>query len=334
MYERLNACPLCDGRDGSYEYLSCKDELVTGEMFHVEQCVSCGFLYTNPRPNALNISAYYRSDDYISHHDTPHSIMDKVYHRVRSFMMGKKAKLIRNFVSDHTSILDVGCGTGAFLKRMAREGYRVTGVEPGEPARKMAQSKGLHVVKDLDALDAMKPKDGCQHPDIHIDRSDRVDNVTSTAYKAEQAAGSLFSCISLWHVMEHMHDFKEQCNQYYRLLNTDGCLVVAVPMVESFDAAYYQQHWAAYDLPRHLYHFNEKSLITAVEMAGFALKKTQSLPFDSFYVSILSEKYRNSLPAFFAYLRALVVGLVSNMVAASGRRPASSQVFVFRKTAR
>jgi SAM-dependent methyltransferase len=335
MNDQLNACPLCNGNNGSRLLLRCKDELVSGEMFHVEQCLDCGFLYTNPRPNMLNISNYYKSPSYISHQKSPKSFIDKLYMIVRRFMMNRKSRLIKSLVPVGETILDLGCGTGTFLETMKQEGYKVFGVEPGEEARFIAQERGIKVVSDIFSVGVNNdPVQTRQKHHISLPNTDPGPNKQRPDPKKHKIIAEKIYCISLWHVLEHMHDFKEQLKQCYRLLNDEGFLVIAVPMYQSLDAAFYKHHWAAYDLPRHLYHFDFNSLKTAAELSGFSLIKSHTLPFDSYYISILSEAYRKSLPKALAYIRAFCVGLISNIVAASGHRPASSQIFILQKKKR
>ena len=334
MNEKLTQCPLCNNSKGANPFLSCRDELVSHKLFHVEQCRNCGFLYTNPRPNILNISDYYQSDEYISHQDKPASMIDKLYLYIRKVMMRRKSRLIRSLIPQGSRLLDVGCGTGAFLEAMRHEGYHVQGVEPAETPRKYTQSKGIQVVNDIYSVFS----DRYSEPDIldeDIDSEEDKgfnDPIGFNKKETPQVEANLFSCITLWHVLEHMHDFKEQLNRCRQLLTNDGYLIVALPMYQSLDAAYYKHHWAAYDLPRHLFHFDNKSFKTAVELSGFTVKKINNLPFDSFYISILSESYRKRLPKPIGYLRAFTVGLLSNLAAATGRQPASSQIFICQKT--
>ena len=333
MNETLTTCPLCNSSIKARLFLSCQDEFVTRELFHVEQCSECGFLYTNPRPNTLNISAYYKSKAYISHQEKPASFMDKLYLFIRRVMMRRKARLISSLVPEGSRLLDVGCGTGTFLETMKLEGYIVQGVEPAEIPRKIAQSKGIQVVNNIYSVNP----DLKQEHDSKYEVSDSL--VSNSTYGQKNSnepikppmQSGLFSCISLWHVLEHMHDFKEQLNSCHELLTKYGYLIIALPMYKSFDAAYYKKHWAAYDLPRHLYHFDNISLKTTVELSGFSIKKIKTLPFDSYYVSMLSESYRKSMPVILGYLRAMAIGLISNLAAVSGRRPASSQIFICQK---
>jgi SAM-dependent methyltransferase len=271
-------------------------------LFHVEQCPSCQLLYTNPRPNTLKIRDYYKSEAYLSHTEKGRSVLDRVYRAVRQRMLEKKIRLLRRYVSQGSEVMDIGCGTGAFLEALQKVGYRARGIEPQDGAREIARKKNLEVAGDMESLNAL--------PDKCLDG------------------------ITMWHVLEHMHDLTSSLESIQRVLLPGGVLVIAVPIHSSYDAEFYKEHWAAYDLPRHLYHFDRETIQAAAGAHGFRLVSRQGLPFDSFYVSLLSEKQSGKLPAGLRQVRALGIGLLSNLFAMAGRRPWSSEVFVFQKERR
>lgn len=292
-------CPFCGSEAPGQVVVCAVDHLVSGEMFHVEQCQSCSLLYTNPRPNSLKIKDYYASVSYISHAGDARSPLEWAYQLVRRLMIRKKIGLLKRFVKPGGEVLDIGCGTGAFLEALQTQGYKARGYEPQESARRIALGKNLNVSGEADSLDNM--------PDHCLDG------------------------ITMWHVLEHMHGLKNSLEMLRRVLVPGGVLILAVPIHSAFDARFYGPGWAAYDLPRHLYHFNRKTLQKALEDHGFRLLSRKGLPFDSYYVSLLSEKQLGKLPVGLRQVRALAIGLVSNLYAMSGQKPWSSEVFVFKK---
>ena len=260
------------------------------------QCGCCSLVFTNPRPFEKDLPSYYQSEDYLSHTESQNSLRDRLYVKVQSFMLKRKLKLIRHLNSKGRLLLDVGCGAGAFAKFMQVNGYQVVGVEPQPSARQKAREKGVQVFEKHDFV---------------LDENQQS-----------------FDFITLWHVLEHQPRFLRSLEHYHRLLGNNGHLVIAVPQYLSYDARHYKNFWAAYDLPRHLYHFSRKTIVEAARKKGFKLVKQKGMPFDALYVSQLSEKYQGHSPAF---IRGALVGLWSNFLAFLGIYPWSSQIFVFRK---
>jgi SAM-dependent methyltransferase len=291
-------CPACNSQESMPE-ISCRDHLVSKSMFHVKHCPVCGLRYTNPRPNKLIINNYYVSSDYISHSEGGRSLLERVYRIARGRMLKRKLNMLKTYLPDGGSILDVGCGTGSFLLYANQHGYHTKGFEPQEHARNIALNKGL----DVAAVEA----------------------------ELDITPGQSLQGVTLWHVLEHIHELKPRLQFINRVLAPGGTLFVAVPITNSLDAVYYGQHWAAWDLPRHLYHFDRDTIINLLEKYGFTCVGHRGLPYDSFYVSLLSEKYKSSLPQGLRQIRALIIGLLSNLYAVAGFRPWSSEVFVFRK---
>lgn len=297
--QNIANCPLCYAHDATIPYLSCKDFLVSGLDFFMVICQNCGHIYTNPIPNELNINKYYISDAYISHHDNQTTLFQRAYHAVKKMMIRRKICIVKGRIKRGSKVLDIGCGTGSFLEALKLMGYMTVGIEPGDIARERALKKDIDVYKNISAL-AETP-----HMRFHL--------------------------ISMWHVLEHIEDVNKQLEICHNLLDANAFLIIAVPLNKSFDAAFYKQFWAGYDLPRHLHHFSRETLKKAAASSGFILEKVESLPFDSFYVSLLSENYKKSIPKPIAAARAIGIGLVSNLLALTGSRPASSEIFIFRK---
>jgi 2-polyprenyl-3-methyl-5-hydroxy-6-metoxy-1,4-benzoquinol methylase len=287
-------CPVCKSSEIESSLLV-KDFSVSGKEFAVWTCQVCSLRFTQDAPIIEEIGDYYQSEQYISHTDSRQGIIHKLYHLVRSYTLQKKRALIRR-VSGRTSgnVLDIGCGTGGFLNVMKDAGWNTIGLEPNETARKMAASKGLDVYNS-DDLFTLKQK---------------------------------FQVITMWHVLEHVHELHRYMNRIATLLEQEGVFIVAVPNYTANDQLAYQQYWAAYDVPRHLYHFSPASMKTLAEKHGFTIDKMLPMWFDSFYVSMLSEKYRSGSVN---YISAFFNGLASNVSAIGNTQKCSSIIYVLRK---
>jgi len=283
-------------------YISCKDYLVSGEQFDLLLDDTLDLLMTNPKPEAKKLASYYKSENYISHTDSKKSLLDRVYQRVRSYTLKKKLKLINSFHTEEKNILDIGAGTGDFLKTCAENGWSVNGVEPNKTARNIAAKKAIH------------------NGGLFFESIDEL--------KKEENAFLSFDVITMWHVLEHVPNLDETIFNLKKLLKPEGVLIVAVPNFKSFDAAYYKEFWAAYDVPRHLWHFSQ----TAIRRLFFfqAMEVIQTLPmkFDSFYVSLLSEKNKTKKMKF---LNAFFIGLRSNLKAKKTNEY-SSLIYVIKNT--
>ena len=288
-------CLVC-GNDNFSEQLKLKDFSISKEDFELHRCENCQFIFTQNIPDQDTIGPYYQSEDYISHSDTKKGIINSLYHIVRGWMLKSKFNLIGRF-SKQKTLLDVGCGTGYFLNFMKNKGYEVTGVEVDEVARNFGQQKfGVKILE----------------PKIML----------------EGSIEDTYDTITMWHVLEHLHDPDAYFSSYKKLLNEDGILVIAVPNCDSFDAQYYEQHWAAYDVPRHLWHFTPETIKQLGKRNGFELIEKHRLPFDAFYCSFLSEKYKgNSL----FFLSGFMVGGISWLKSIFNIDKTSSLTYVFKK---
>ena len=257
--------------------LICKDYTVSGKSFELRRDEQYDLLATFPRPTLKELPDFYKSEKYISHTDSKRSFFDRIYQTVKSYMLQKKIGWIEEKKPAKGEILDLGAGTGDFLAEAKKNGWEVAGVEPNEGARKLAAEKGVRLLED-------------------------------TSEFSEHS----FDVISMWHVLEHVPDLDEQIKELYRLLKPDGLLIIAVPNFNSDDAKKYSESWAAYDVPRHLYHFSKKAIKNIFGEYDFKLTSVKGLLFDSFYVSLLSEKQqKNSLGPVKAFLN----GLISNLKA-------------------
>jgi len=274
-------------------YLTCKDHTVTGEDFQLVWNENKDILITNPQPSEEKLPSYYQSENYISHTDASKSISDKMYQGVKSYMLQKKVKLINSLVKNSTkTLLDIGAGTGDFLIEAKKKNWKVEGIEPNRKARNLAKSKGLKLHQEIEELGEKK-----------------------------------FSIISMWHVLEHVPNLEEQIENLFTFLEKDGFVIIAVPNFKSYDAKYYKEFWAAYDVPRHLWHFSQTGMERLFNNHNFQLVKTVPLPFDAYYVSLLSEKYKNGKSNL---LKAFEIGLKSNLEAKTTSEY-SSLIYMFKK---
>lgn len=275
-------------------FISCKDHTVSSEKFDLVLDPEKQMLATFPKPDLENLPAYYKSQDYISHTDSRKTFIEKIYQKVKKHMLLRKLKWIEKKYPKKGNILDIGAGTGDFLNEAKKRGWKVHGIEPDAEARKRALEKGIKL------------------------------SVNSHKFRSEK-----FDVITMWHVLEHVYDLKSQIIELEHLLKKNGLLVIAVPNYKSYDAQYYKEFWAAYDVPRHLWHFSQESFKPLFSGNGFRQTDLKPLIFDSFYVSLLSEKYKTGGSNF---LKALSIGLKSNFKARSTTEY-SSLVYFFRKTA-
>jgi SAM-dependent methyltransferase len=282
-------CPVCSGFD-IHEVLIVKDYTVSGKTFPVFQCNVCTARFTQDIPGETEIGAYYQSDNYISHSDTREGLINKLYHQVRNLTLKHKRKLIEGQSGGAKgSILDYGCGTGAFIHEMQNAGWKITGLEPDIKARDLARKlNGSNIFP----------------PDYIASLSDKQ-----------------FDIITLWHVLEHVHRLHPTLKQLNRVMKPGSSIFIAVPNYTSDDAKAYGSAWAAWDVPRHLYHFSPLSMKKLLAANGFKLTAIHPMWFDSFYVSMLSEKYlrgkNNHLSAFFNGLRSNMNALVNKEICSS-----------------
>jgi SAM-dependent methyltransferase len=286
-------CPVCS-ENNCVSLINSEDFFLTKEQFNIVECQNCAIKFTYPRPDPEILQNYYRSPNYISHTNTKKGFIETLYYLIRKLTLKTKIRLIRKFIISG-NVLDIGCGTGEFLKETKRQGYYSIGIEPNSRARDIAMKQnGLFVIEEKE-IENLPP---------HI-----------------------FDIITMWHVLEHFSNLKSSIYQIQKLLKKNGILVIAVPNSDSWDARHYQKYWAAYDLPRHLYHFNQKSLVNLFHRNGFILVNTKPMIFDSFYICLLSEKYKTGKSNFF---KAFMNGLYSNFWAMMNHKNFSSKIYIFK----
>lgn len=289
--EQIDKCPVCSETAFS-PFLKCKDYTVSQEEFQIVSCDSCGFKFTNPIPSENEIGEYYKAESYVSHSDTKKGLINRAYHTVRKITLKQKFKLVDRHKVE-PSLLDIGCGTGAFLNQCKEQNWKVLGLEPDADARGVAKSR-----YDIDTM-----------PLEHL----------------AEIPDNSFDVITMWHVLEHVYHLQRDIRQFQRVLKKDGTLIVAVPNCSSKDAAIYKEYWAAYDVPIHLYHFVPKDIDNLFGQIGMKVVETLPMKFDSYYVSMLSEKYRGG-----NIVSAVWNGWRSNMAASNARNDYSSQIYVLK----
>lgn len=322
----LTSCPVC-GSNAIRKALDVKDFFSSGELFTLFDCCQCGFRFTNRFPPGDTIGRYYDSTEYISHSDTHRGVVNKLYHAARQIMVKRKVRLVTaavravthdlnftskvgesngqslmdrraNIVNEKVRLLDMGCGTGYFLQAAKERGFVVSGIEKERKAREYAITKfGLEVKGEESFW-------GIQRASYHV--------------------------VTLWHVLEHLEKLNDSVEQIKEILTDVGVAVIAVPNHLSYDASFYKERWAAYDVPRHLWHFTPATLERLLARHGLVVTGRHALPFDPFYISLLSEKYAKSNPLL-RYARASFVGLISLARSWRDVEQASSIVFIAKK---
>lgn len=298
--ENITQCPCCLSTNIS-ENGRLTDYYVSKESFELAKCGDCGFVFTSPRPDMQEIGKYYQSDQYMSHHTSSTSLFHRLYRLIRNYMYKKKTDRIASHLNRNmqsSTILDYGAASGDFLSYCIGQGVtQVSGVEQDATCRKLALDQHGVFLKAPEELADFK-----------------------------QAS---FDVITLWHVLEHIHNLDEVIRRFHNLLNEKGILVISVPNVDALDCGIYKEYWSAYDVPRHLYHFNKKTISILMNRLGFQLESTYPMIFDSYYISLHSEWYMNS-GKIRAVLKAIKNGFFSNW---SARKTGnySSLIYIFRK---
>ncbi len=291
--ETLKFCPICKKIEFS-NFLKTKDYFYSKKEFTIQECLSCGFRFTNPRPQEFELNSYYDSENYLSHSSQKRGVLTYFYNLIKNYSIRKKFNLIKNLTSGK-SILDIGSGSGEFINYFNKKNWQTLGIEPNEYARNYATSTYSIKVQD----------------ETHI--SNIKDNS--------------FDVISMWHVLEHVPNLNERIIQLKRILKDNGVIIIAIPICNSFDAKYFDKYWAAYDVPRHLYHFTQSSFAKLMEKHNLSIEKIIPLLFDSFYISMISAKYKSGSSKI---INSLLTGFRSNLSAYYGNKDYSSLIFVIK----
>jgi len=289
----LDSCPICKGKE-FIKKLDCKDHSTSKELFTIVSCETCSFIFTNPRPLDKELEKYYISDMYISHTNQNNGAFNWMYQTVRKYAINRKVSLLKKTATKGAH-LDIGCGTGEFLNACKEEGFVAKGIEPSDMARKQAiDNFNLEVSENIDLKDY---------------------------------SSASFDSISMWHVLEHISNINETLMQFSRIIKKDGHLIIAVPNCKAWDAKYYKEFWAAWDVPIHLWHFSKKTIEHLFKNHGFRLVKTKPMIFDSFYVSLLSEEFKNGKKKF---ITSFLIGLYSNFIGIFSNKGHSSTIYIFK----
>jgi len=289
-------CPLCSSEKIALHF-SCNDHFISKKDFSIFKCSACGFLFTQDYPEETEIAQYYESDNYISHSDISEGFSNKLYRVARGIMLRKKKNLIGKITRlKKGTILDIGSGTGYFAATMKRAGWMARGIEINEKARNFSASNF----------------------ELEVDSPDRI-----TSYESNS-----FDCVTLWHALEHFHDPFRYISEIYRLLKPGAVCVVALPNCNSYDANHYKRFWAAWDVPRHLWHFQPSTFRIFSEKSGFILENLKILPLDVFYISLLSERYKGSSMAFF---KAISKAVIFSFRSLFNKERSSSVIYLLRK---
>lgn len=291
----IQTCLICHSNSLT-KCFAAVDHTASGESFTIVECKECGFRFTADPPAEQDCGRYYQSQDYISHSDTSEGWVNKIYHKVRKIMLGRKEALCRVHGTAKT-LLDFGSGTGYFADHMQKAGYKVMGVEMDDNAREYSRRQwGLQVVSTQDFLNG----------------------------KLEEKYGY----ITLWHVLEHLYDPDRYMKLFNSLLDTNGRLIIAVPNFHGGEAKNYSSFWAGYDVPRHLWHFHPEAMRQFAKRNGFEVTSMAGMPFDPFYNAMLSEKYmKHSL----GLLRGGLHGLMAWVRSAGKPERASSVIYTMVK---
>jgi len=290
-------CPVCNDTNPQIA-LESQDFSLTQTSFTILHCTHCSVRFTSPLPNQDEIGQYYQFEAYISHTDVKEGWMNRLYHFVRARTLTQKTNWIQSLFTGHKGhLLDIGAGTGAFVHAMQQKSWKVTGLEPDKATRERA----LEIYK------------------LHLKSTDTIFELPENEYEI----------ITMWHVLEHVHELKPYLNQCFKSLKQNGRCIIAVPNYTSFDATYYKKYWAAYDLPRHLYHFSPKSMSILLNEIGFEIVSLKPMWYDSFYVSLLSEQYKQS--GKLGTLLAGFIGSISNLLAIRDVSKGSSIIYEVKK---
>jgi SAM-dependent methyltransferase len=289
-------CPLCSS-ENNHIYLRTMDHFLSLETFSLVKCSNCGFIFTQDHPDQEYIGRYYESEAYLSHSDSAKGFSNRLYRLSRSVMLRKKRELVRKSAGlKKGNLLDIGSGTGHFPAEMKKAGWSVRGIEINPGARENSISRF--------GLDILPPE------------------------KIREFPSAEFDCITMWHVLEHLQDPFFYASEISRLLKPGGICIVALPVCDSFDARHYQEFWAAYDVPRHLWHFTPRTFRYFAEKAGFEITATRRLPIDVFYISILSEKNKGSNLSF---VTGMVKGTGFAIMSLFKKNRSSSVIYCIKK---
>jgi hypothetical protein len=295
MQEYLDNCPLCSSSHFIFKS-DIIDYALTKETFTIHECQNCSLQFTNPRPNTTASEKYYEYPTYASHKKEEKTIQDFIYNQIRKYSLKQKLRIVNKLTKEKGKLLDYGTGIGYFALTASNDGWETYAVEPNKKALK--NTIFSNTVKQLE--------------DLNIENKYKI--------------------ITLFHVLEHIHSLKETLHNLVQQTETNGYILLALPNPLSYDAGIYKQFWAAYDVPRHLYHFNEKSIDHLAKINNLIITEKKTMPFDSYYVSLLSETYKNPDQLFLLkWIKAIYNGYRSNQKAFKDINKSSSILYILKK---
>jgi 2-polyprenyl-3-methyl-5-hydroxy-6-metoxy-1,4-benzoquinol methylase len=285
----ITQCQHCNCDDLKI-HLELIDYSITKEPFKILKCTCCGLLQTSPQPQNNELSKYYQSEDYISHSDTKKDIVSSIYHLVRNYTLFQKRKWVFQYLKKG-KLLDYGCGTGYFMQVFQKSKIETDGLEIDPNARSLAQNKNNKTIFE----------------NIH------------------QIPNNTYQCITMWHVLEHVDHLNETFAEIRNKLSNKGLLIIAVPNPESQDAKWYKNYWAAYDVPRHFYHFTSEMIHQLARKNNYKVIDEKAMYFDAIYISMLSEKYKNG-----SVIKGIFNGILSNIKGFVSKNT-SSKVYILKR---
>lgn len=292
----MHNCPVCGSKD-FVSFLTCEDYFATKDTFDILRCKACSFAFTQDFPSEDEIGKYYDAPSYISHSDTNKGIVNILYHLARKIALRSKSKIVLKYSAlNQGKLLDIGSGTGYFLNKMKELKWIVTGIEKSEAARKLAKQKFDIYTQDSEYL---------------YDLNCKTKNV-----------------ITMWHVLEHLEHLNAVMGHLQTILQDDGTVIIALPNKDSFDAAHYKEYWAAYDVPRHLWHFSPADFNRLAIKHHYEVVDIKPMYFDAFYISMLSEKNKGT---FLAGIIGLIKGGVFFLRSLYNKERCSSLTYILKK---
>lgn len=256
-------CDLCGGTDTTFIAHSYDHEHGVSGAFNVVRCNACGLHYLNPRPSPRAIGQCYPNNYYAYTASTRKTftpgLKDRIKRAIRTSQtlsaVSKRIGPLRHMAADGAiagdipewikpgKVLDVGCGSGAFLDGMRKNGWTTLGIEPSETAANAARTKG-HTVYCKSVTDSL-----------------------DTALSQQQ-----FDVILMSHSLEHVHSPTQALANLHPLLRPAGHLIIEVPNLESLLTYWFGELGLAFDTPRHLYMYSPETLRKLLEKTGFEVR--------------------------------------------------------------
>jgi SAM-dependent methyltransferase len=238
-YEQIS-CPYC-GQAETEHYADLEDWLcgLPGQ-FTLVRCIECGLIRQNPRPTEDAIGAYYPRNYKPFLDSRVGERSGAVGSWLLAYGLRRRAQLIARH-QPQGQLLDVGCATGLFL----------------DAARSLGQwhVQGIELSPDEAAF-------GRQRFGLDI---------ATGSFSQFSARSGTFDAITMWDVLEHLHDPVSAVEKASCLLRPQGILVLRVPHLESIQARRFGRYWVGLDAPRHLFVFPRSVLEGMLRRAGLTV---------------------------------------------------------------